>query len=143
MDLTRTPPRLPPTGVESGLSSRDNGLSVADLTTRLAQEGIELAALQLRRLGVEVRERRRHAVRASVAVFLGAATAGIGIMTLAGGAVLYFGRMWGDHATAALATGGLLLLFAAAAGAVFASAMRGIAGTPADEAQEGSPRNGT
>jgi uncharacterized membrane protein YqjE len=142
MNLTRTAPRLAPAQVEPGSTPQADG-SVADLATRLAQEGMQLAALELRRLGAEVRERRRHVVRAAVSALLGAVTAVIGIAALAGGSVLYLGRLWNDHAAAAAATGALFLLLAVAIGCVAVSALRRVGGASTDEADERSPRNGT
>lgn len=145
MDLTRTASRLEPVQVESGLTARPDG-SFAELTHQLAQQGMELAQVELRRLGAEVRERQRHAVRAAVALYLGGVVGALALAVLAGAAVLYLGRAWSDYAAAAAVTGGALLVLAAVAGGVLIGAARRIGGPredrePAGEADERSRRN--
>ncbi len=115
LDLARTEP-----------APADQDSSFADLATRLAQESVALAGVEIRRLGVEVRHRRRHAVRALASGIIAAGLAGVGAMALAGGAVLYLGRMWQDYAAGAAATGVLFLLLAGGVSFVLISAIRGL-----------------
>lgn len=144
MDVTRTAPRLESTQLERRPITRtdhDDG-TVANLTARLAQDGIELVAIELRRIRAEVSGRRRHAVRAAVALYLGAMTGAVGTAVLACAAVLYLGPLWDSHAAAALATGAVLVLVAAIAAAVLFAALRRI-GASGREADERSPGHGT
>ncbi|HTE54326.1 MAG TPA: phage holin family protein [Kofleriaceae bacterium] len=121
MELQRTSSRLAPARVEPGTNGHGEE-SLAGLATRLAQQGLELASVELRRLGGEVRERRRHAVRAAVALYLVRLFAAVGIAALASGSVLYLGRLWGSYGAASLATGGVLIAAAIVAGMVLSSA---------------------
>jgi uncharacterized membrane protein YqjE len=145
MALMRT--ASPPEPVAIAPPPGDGEPSMTDLATRLAQESIELAAVELRRFAAEVRQRQADATRAATALFLSGMFATVGIATLAGGAVLYFGRAWRDHAAAALATGGLLVLLALASAwfLMFAARRLGTAdhGGQGRKAEERSPGNGT
>ncbi|SRR6266545_3283211 len=138
MAMTGTARQLDLTEVERGRHDEEEG-SVAELATRLAQEGVGLVAVELRRLSAEVRRRRRYAGRTAAALLLGAACTSVGTMTLAGAAVLYLGRVWRDYAAAAAATGVLLLLAAVSAGWVLRSFARRIA--RADTAGEPEQRS--
>jgi uncharacterized membrane protein YqjE len=109
--------------------------SVAELATRLAQEGVGLVAVELRRLAAEVRVRKRYAARIAGALLLGVAFASMATISLAGGVILYLGRLWGDYGAAALAVGGLLLVVALVAALVVRSAVRQI-GTDDGEPEE-------
>lgn len=138
MDLTRTAPGLVSPRVEPVLARGadvDADASMANLAARLAQQGVELAAVELRRIGAEVRERQRHAVRAAVALYLITTAAGVGIAVLSTASVLYLGRQWDDYAGGALATGVVLLALAAAASCIFKSAARRLGAGPEAEHQ--------
>lgn len=128
MELQRTSTRLGPAQAEPGTNGQGEE-SLGRLATRLAQQGLELASVELRRLGGEVRERRRHAVRAAVALYLVRTFAGLGLAVLATGAVLHVGRLWGNYGAAALATGGVLIAAAIIAGLVLTSAAHRMAAT--------------
>lgn len=121
--------------------------SVADLATRLAQEGWELAAVEVRRVAAELRERKQYAGRAAMALILGGTFGTVATFVLATAAVLYLGQRWGNYAAGALATGVLLVLMAVAAGVtVMASARkfsrRKPVGDTALARQERSPVHG-
>jgi uncharacterized membrane protein YqjE len=140
MDLTRTATRLEPARIESGLPPRRDE-SLGDLAHQLAQQGVELAAVELRRLGAEVRERRRHAVRAAVALYLSGVAGALTLAVLSGAAILYLGRRWNDYAAAAGATGALLLLITAVAAGVLIGALRrtGASSTRGDDRETAAP----
>jgi len=148
MDLTRSTSRLDLARAEPRQQTHGDD-SVAELATRLAQDGVALAGVELRRLTVELRHRGRDATRALVAGIFAAGFAVVGTIALAGGAVLYLGRMWQDYAASAVATGVLFLLFALATGLILISAIRCLTGTggepgpDAGEARERSPGDGT
>jgi uncharacterized membrane protein YqjE len=121
--------------------------SVADLATRLAQEGWGLAGVEVRRISAELRERKHYAGRAAIALILGGTFGAVATLVLAAAAVLYLGETWGNYAAGALATGVVLLLLAIVAGAtVMASARRFShrkpAGDRAAARQERSPVHG-
>lgn len=120
--------------------------SVADLATRLAQEGWDLAAVEVRRVAAELRERKQYATRAAIALMLGGGFAAAAIAVLATAAVLYLGQRWGNYAAGALATGVLLMVLAMVAGfTVMASARRFGRRKPAGESaarHERSPVHG-
>lgn len=135
MELQRPSTRLAPTRAEpppNGQPAVQDEESLAGLATRLAQQGLELAAVELRRLGGEVRERRRHAVRVVVALYLVRTFAALGLAVLAVGAVLMVGRMLDDYGIAALATGGVLLLAGIISAMVLTSAAHRVAGSSDD-----------
>jgi uncharacterized membrane protein YqjE len=143
MAITRTPARLDLARIEPREARPDED-SLAHLATRLAQESVALASVEIRRLGAEVHDRRRYVARAAVAGTVAVALALVGVTTLAGAAVLYLGRMWQSYAAGALATGVLLVLFALAASWMVAAALRGLteptreANRDAEPAQERS-----
>ena len=136
MELQRPSTRLAPTRAEPPPNGHpavhDDDESLAGLATRLAQQGLELAAVELRRLGGEVRERRRHAVRVVVALYLVRTFAALGLAVLAVGAVLVVGRMLDDYGIAALATGGVLLVAGIISAMVLTSAAHRVAGSSDD-----------
>lgn len=148
MDLTRSTSRLELARAEPRQQTQGDD-SVADLATRLAQESAALVGVELRRLTVEVRHRGRDATRAVVSGVIAGGLAIVGMISLAGGSVLYLGRMWQDYAAGAFATGVLFMLFALATTFVLISAMRCLTrtgGEPsagADAAPERSPSDGT
>jgi uncharacterized membrane protein YqjE len=121
MALTHTSARLDLARIEPREPGDD---SVANLATRLAHESVALAGVEIRRFGAEVHERRRYVTRAAVAGAVAVALALVGIVALAGAAVLYLGRTWQSYAAGALATGVLLVLFALAMSWVVATALR-------------------
>ena len=135
MELQRPTTRLAPARAEpppNGHPAVQEEESVAGLATRLAQQGLELAAVELRRLGGEVRERRRYAVRVVVALYLVRTFAALGLAVLAVGAVLVVGRMLDDYGIAALATGGVLLVAGIISAMVLTSAAHRVAGSSDD-----------
>jgi len=141
---TRTEPRLELAKIEPGLPGQGEG-SMAELATRLAQESVSLAVVEVRRFVVELRERQRSAVRAAVALFLGAGLGLLSIATLTVGVILYLGSVW-NYAAGALVTGGALLLMTLVALAIARAAGRSVAGPrePAgDDRDERSPSHGT
>lgn len=123
MAVTRTSPRSDLARVEAATPNKGED-SMAVLATRLAEEGMALAAVELRRLGVEVGQRRRHAVRAVVAGIVAAGFAAAATAMLAVAVLLYLGRLWQDYAAGALAAGALLLVMASIGGRIVVSAMR-------------------
>ena len=68
-------------------------------------------------------------------LLLGVAFASMATLSLAGGVILYLGRLWGDYGAAALAVGGLLLAVALVAALVVRRAIRQLG--PDD--QDGEP----
>jgi hypothetical protein len=145
MDVTRTAPRLESTHLGPRPITRtdhDDG-TVADLTARLAQDGVELITIELRRIRAEVRGRQRHAVRAGVALYLGAMTGAVGTAVLAVAAVLYLGPLWGSYAAAALATGAVLVVVGAVAAGVLFAALRRLAAPSGRAGDERSTGHGT
>ena len=135
MAIMRSAPGLDLARTEPAPADHD---SLGELAGRLAQESVALAGVELRRFGVEVRQRQRHAVRALDAGVVVAALASVATMALAGGAVLYLGRMWQDYAAGAAATGVLLLLLAGGASCVLISAMRGLTRAAEHDASRGA-----
>ena len=90
----------------------DDDTSVGELMSRLAHEGKELAALEVRRLRVEMRDQARRAAKTAavgtIAVEL------IALATLGLGVALFFvlADWWGNYAAAAFATSGVLVIAA-------------------------------
>ncbi|HLU65950.1 MAG TPA: phage holin family protein, partial [Kofleriaceae bacterium] len=89
-------------------------------------EGRDLAAVELRRLRVEVREQARRAGRAAAAGYLAVDFLALASLALAVGVFLVLARWWDSYAAAAFATSGLLALIALAAGLVGRGMMRRI-----------------
>lgn len=120
--------------------------SLGELATRLAQESFALAGVELRRLSVEVRHRRRHAARVVAAAIAVTWLAAVAALALAGGAVLYLGRMWQDYAAGAAVTGVLFLLLAGGATLFLISASRSLTRAlpgPSPDAPERNRTDGT
>lgn len=108
--------------------------SVTDLATRLAQEGWDLVAAELRRISAEVRQRRQHAGRVVLALLLTSTFMVLAALALSVALFLHLGRTWGNYAAGALVTGVVLLVSAAVAGGLLkASARRLGGGKPASE----------
>ncbi len=140
MAITRSAPGLELARKEPAPAEQD---SLGELATRLAQESVALAGLELRRLGVEVRHRRRHAARVVAAAIAVTWLAAVAALALACGAALYLGRMWQDYAAGAAATGVLFLLLAAGATCFLVSASRSLTRALPDASADAPERNGT
>lgn len=143
MAITRSAPGLDLARTELAPADQD---SFGDLASRLAQESVALAGVELRRLGVEVRHRRRHAARVVAAAIAVTWLAAVAALALACGAMLYLGRMWQDYAAGAVATGVIFLLLAGGASCFLISASRSLTRPlpgPGPDAPERNQTDGT
>jgi uncharacterized membrane protein YqjE len=120
------------------LASRkpDGDASVGELMSRLAQEGKELAALEVRRLRVEMKEQARRAATTAAAGYV--AVELIALATLALGVAVFFvlADWWGNYAAAAFATSGLLAVAAVICGLIVRGMTRKMFGAFDDEVHD-------
>jgi uncharacterized membrane protein YqjE len=142
MAITRSAPGLDLARTGSAPAEQDSD-SLGELATRLAQESVALAGIELRRLGVEVRHRRHHAARVVTAAIAVTWLAAVALLALACGAALYLGRMWQDYAAGAAATGVVFLLLAGGATCLLVSASRKLTRALPDASADGPERNRT
>jgi len=99
--------------------------SVGDLVSRLAQEGRELAVVEVRRLRVEMKEQARRAARAAAAGYVAVDFIALASLALATGVFLVLGAWWDSYAAAAFATSGILALVAVIAAVAARKVLRG------------------
>jgi hypothetical protein len=146
MASTRMTPRLGSAPLEPGALARANRNgdeeSLAKLTAKLAQQAVELAAVELKRIPYEMRQQRKEIVRASAALLFGSGFAAVGMASLVTGSILSLGRAWDNYGAAALATGGGLLVLTVIAFSIVVSATRRIRGK-SDDDEERSPDHGS
>jgi uncharacterized membrane protein YqjE len=138
MAITRSAPGLELARPEPPPADHD---SLGELATRLAQESVALAGVEIRRLGVEVRHRRRHAARVLVSAIVVTWLAAVGAMALAVGAILFLGRLWQDYAAGAAAAGVLFLLVAGGAACFLVRASRDLTRALPDPGPDAPERN--
>jgi uncharacterized membrane protein YqjE len=98
--------------------------SVGELVSRLAHESRDLAAIELRRLRVEMGEQTRRAARAAAAGYIAIDFIALATLALAVGVFLVLASWWNSYAAAAFATSGLLAIVALGAGLAVRGLMR-------------------
>ena len=98
--------------------------SIGELVTRLAQESRDLAAIELRRVRVEMREQSRRAARAAAAGYVAVDFVALATLALAVGVFLVLAGWWDSYVAAAFVTSGLLAVVALVAGVVVRGMMR-------------------
>ena len=104
----------------------DEDPSVAELVKRLAQESRDLAAVEMQRLRVEMRDQARRAGRAAAAGYLAIDFVGVASLALAVGVFLLLADAWNSYTAAAFATSGLLAVIALCAALVMRGMMKRI-----------------
>lgn len=122
MALMRTESRLEV--IERELQHQLDDASVGDLVSRLAHEGRELAAIEVRRLRVEMKEQARRAVKAAAAGYIAVDFIALATLALAAGVFLVLGTWWDSYAAAAFATSGILTVVALIAGMIARKMLR-------------------
>ena len=114
----------------------DGEPSVGDLVTRLAHEGKELAALEVRRLRLEMRDQARRAASTAAAGYIAIEMIALAMLGL--GVAIFFVLVdwWGNYAAAAFATSGLLAVAAIVCALVVRGMTKKMFGAFHDELEE-------
>ena len=104
--------------------AEDDAASVGELVSRLAHESKELAAVELERLRVEMREQTRRAAKTAAAGYLAIDLIALATLALSVGVFLVLADAWDSYAAAAFATSGFLAVAAAVVGLVVRAMMK-------------------
>lgn len=114
----------------------DDGASVGELMSRLAHEGKELAALEVRRLRVEMRDQARRAAKTAAAGYVAVELVALAVLALGVAVFLVLSSVWQSYAAAAFATSGLLAVAALVLGLIVRGMTRKMFGAFDDEMRD-------